>query len=117
MSTPGSELQTAVIKYLEKKGVLCWRNNNKPTWDAKMNNGRGGYRKFAGLRGVPDIIAITPPGVKQCGGLFVGIEIKAAKDKMSSHQILFAKRCATNNAEYHVIKKIEDIKALDYLWK
>jgi len=116
MSTPASILQTKVIKYLEGKGVFCWRQNNGAIHDAKMNNGRGGYRSHNGLKGVPDIIAVSPPTVKYCGGIFIGIEIKAGKDRMSVHQKLFEKRCHTNNAEYFIIKKFEDIKELDYLW-
>lgn len=116
MTTPANLLTSKVLKHLESKGVFCWRQNNFPTHDPKMNGGRGGYRAFNGMRGVPDIIAITPPTSKYCGGVFVGIEIKAGKDRMSVHQKLFEKRCASNNAEYFVIKKFEDIKALDHLW-
>lgn len=116
MSTAGSDLQTKVLKYLENKGVFVWRNNNKATHDKKMNQGRGGYRAFGGLKGVPDLIAITPPTKKQCGGIFVGLEIKAGKDKMSVNQIRFRDRCYRHNAEYHVVTSLDDIKALDYLW-
>ena len=117
MSTPGSALQTKVLKYLEGKGVFCWRNNTMGTFDPKLNNGYGSYRSFNGMKGAPDIIAITHPTKKHCGGVFVGIEIKAKGDRMSAHQKLFAKRCAYVNAEYLVVRKFEDVKQLDYLWK
>lgn len=116
MSTPANQLTAKVLEHLESKGVFCWRQNNTATHDPKMNNGTGGYRSFNGMKGVPDIIAITPPTSKYCGGIFVGIEVKAGKDRMSAHQKLFQTRCATNNAEYFIIKKFEDIKNLDYLW-
>jgi len=86
MSTPGSKLQTAVLNKLHKKGIFCWRQNNQPTYDPKLNSGYGGYRAHAGMKGVPDIICIIK-------GQFVGIEIKAGKDKMSPDQIIFKNRC------------------------
>ncbi len=112
MSTTANKLQTDIIKYLEKKGVFCWRQNNTATFDQRL----GSYRAFAGMKGVPDVIAITPPTGKYGGGVFVGLEVKVGKDRMSTHQILFSKRCASNNAEYHVIKTLDDLKKLDHLW-
>jgi hypothetical protein len=108
-----SQIQTEVLNYLLRKGIFCWRQNNQAVYDKKLNN----YRAHVGLKGVPDIIAITPATSKQCGGIFVGIEIKTSKGKLSVDQILFRDRCYRHNAEYHVVTSLEDIKKLDYLWK
>lgn len=110
---PESKIQKAVLAYLQKKGVFCWRQNNLAIFDKKLKR----YRAHTGLKGIPDIIAITPPTKKQCGGVFVGIEIKTTKGKLSVDQISFRDRCYLHNAEYHVITSLDDIKALDYLWK
>jgi hypothetical protein len=107
-----SKVQTAVLNYLLKKGVFAFRVNNTAIFDDRL----GQYRSFAGLKGVPDLIAITPPTKKQCGGIFVGLEIKTTKGKLSTHQVLFRNRCYSHNCEYHVIRSLEDIKALDHLW-
>ena len=107
-----SEIQTECLNYLLKKGVFCWRNNNGSVYDPKLQQ----YRSFVGLKGVSDIIAITPPTAKQCGGLFVGIEVKIPTGKLSTHQGIFRDRCYRHNAEYHVVTSLDDIKALDYLW-
>jgi hypothetical protein len=109
---PESKVQTAVLNYLLKKGVFAFRVNNTSIFDAKLQQ----YRAFAGLKGVPDLIAITPPTAKQCGGIFVGLEIKTTKGKLSSDQKFFQDRCFRHNCEYHVIRSLEDIKALDHLW-
>ena len=95
-------LQTATIKKLTAAGIFAWRQNNQPTYDPKLNNGYGGYRAHAGMKGVPDIICIIK-------GQFVGIEIKAGKDTMSADQILFKNRCESNGAQYHVVKCVQDV--------
>lgn len=107
-----SKIQTQILNYLLKKGVFCWRSNNTPMWDQSL----GQYRSFAGLKGIPDIIAITPPTAKQCGGIFVGLEIKTEKSKLSVDQVTFRDRCFRHNCEYHVLRSLEDVKKLDYLW-
>lgn len=113
MSTKSeSKIQTEILNYLLKKGIFCWRQNNQSVYDAKLN----AYRAHTGLKGVPDIIAITPPTAKQCGGIFVGIEVKTTKGKLSADQVRFRDRCYRHNAEYHVVKGLNDVKALDYLW-
>lgn len=118
MPTPEGKIQTAVCEYLAKRGVFFFRTNNQPVFDRKLNNGYGAYRSQGkwSAPGLSDIIAITPPAGKYGGGVFVGLEIKTPRGKQSADQILFAKRCALNNAEYHVIRSLDDVKKLDYLW-
>lgn len=102
MTTPANKLTTAVIKKLNEHNVFCWRQNNMPVYDPNINGGYGGYRSHGGLKGVPDIIAIID-------GQFVGIEIKAGKDRLSADQMLFKKRCIRNGGKYVVVKCVEDI--------
>lgn len=56
-------------------GAVAYRINNAAVYDAKA----GTYRAGNIERGLTDIIAIYK-------GRFVGIEIKAGKDKLSDHQ-------------------------------
>jgi len=114
MSTPEAKIQLSILKYLRAKGIFCWRNNTMGVWDPKLEIYRS--NPYA-MPGAPDIIAITPPTRKSCGGVFVGIEVKAPRGRVSADQVLFGKRCASNNAEYHVVKSLEDMKKLDYLWR
>lgn len=113
-STPEGKIQLAILKYLRAKGIFCWRNNTMGLWDPKLNLYRSNPYN---MPGAPDIIAITPVTSKQQGGIFVGIEVKTPRGKQSADQILFEKRCATCNAEYHVVKSLDDMKKLDYLWR
>ncbi len=56
-------------------GCIAYRVNNVGIWDAA----KGVYRAGNTAKGLPDIIAIIR-------GRFVGIEVKAGKDKLSEHQ-------------------------------
>ena len=105
MSTPANKLTAQVTKKLDAAGIFYWRQNNMPVHDPRLNNGYGGYRSHSGLKGVPDIICIID-------GQFVGIEIKAGKDRLSEHQILFKKRCERNGGKYLVVKHPDDVDSL-----
>ena len=110
MTTPANKLQKKVLDTLIKNGVFAWRQNNMPVYDPKLHNGYGGYRTHQGLKGVPDIIAII-------NGRFVGIEIKAGRDRMSADQLLFKKRCERHGGLYFVVKRIEDLSPVLELTK
>jgi hypothetical protein len=58
-------------------GCIAYRVNNVGVWDAA----KGVHRKGNTEKGLPDITAIVR-------GQFVGIEVKAGKDKLSPDQLL-----------------------------
>lgn len=105
MATPEGKIQAAVLNYLKKEGVFCWRQNNLPVYDKKIN----GYRAHTGLKGVPDIISII-------NGRFVGFEVKTARGKQNADQKLFEKRTNQNGGAYFVVRSVDDArKALELL--
>lgn len=113
--TPEQRVKNTVCEYLQSKGLFFFPVNNGATFDQKMNQGRGGYRTPSKwyMKGVPDTILITPPECKYGGGIFVGIEFKKPKGGLVSvHQRLFEKRCHSHNAEYYVIKSLDDAKRM-----
>lgn len=105
MSTPANKLTSTILKKLYAYGVFCWRQNNTPVHDPHLNSGYGGYRSHSGLKGVPDIICIV-------NGQFVGIEVKAGKDRLSADQIHFKTRCEYNGGMYIVAKSVADVDIL-----
>jgi len=105
MSTPANKLTAKLVKKLTEVGIFFWRQNNLPIFDPKLNNGYGAYRSHSGMKGVPDIICII-------AGQFVGIEIKAGKDRISPDQVLFKKRCERNGGKYLVVRNPEDVDIL-----
>jgi hypothetical protein len=102
-STPEGQIQTKIIKLLEKEGVFHWRQNNTPQYDDKLRK----YRAFRGMRGVPDILAIIR-------GRFIGIEVKAPRGKQSPEQLIFQRRCEQNGGLYILAR---DVKTVDKLLK
>lgn len=106
--TPEGLVQNKVCEYLNKKGVFFFRVNNTPQYDSKLNQGYGGYRAMSkwAMPGVPDIIAISEKGT------FIGLEIKAAKGRLSTDQIAFRDRALRHNAEYHVIRTVDEVKTI-----
>jgi len=106
-----SQIQTAILEYLTKRGHLAWRNNNQPTYDQRMNGGHGGYRAQSKWtpKGLPDILLID----KENYGQLVGLEVKRPKGgKVSADQLLMQKRFRLYNAEYHVVHGVEGVKQL-----
>jgi hypothetical protein len=110
MSTPEGEIQLAICKYLREQGYFFWRSNNTPTYDPKMNNGLGGYRSQGEFSqpGLSDICLVHGDNY----GQFVALEVKAPKGRQSTDQKLFERRCGLSNARYHVVKSVDDVKAL-----
>lgn len=105
MGKPASDLTKAVMKKLNKAGIFAWTQNNTPIFDPKLNHGYGAYRSHGSLKGVPDIICIL-------AGQFVGIEIKAGKDRLSADQLLFKKRCERSGGKYIVARSVDDVDNL-----
>lgn len=110
MTTPEGKIQTDILTYLTNRGYTCWRNNNQPTYDQKMNQGRGGYRAQSKWtpRGLPDILLIH----KEQYGQLWGLEVKTTKGRPSADQLLQQKRWRLSNAVYEVVRSVDDVKAL-----
>ena len=98
-------LTESVLKYLNIKGFLAWRQNNGGIYDPTKKV----FRANSSYRGVSDIIAIEPKT-----GRFWGIEIKIGKDKQSVFQTVFQKDVEKRNGKYLVVKSLDDIiKSVD----
>jgi hypothetical protein len=82
-----------IKEYLEKTGCFIWRQNNV----------RVAGRTFNGLKGVPDIIGSTRQGK------FIGVEVKAGKDKMSEDQIKFKNEITKRGGIYIEARSLEDV--------
>lgn len=102
-----SDPKLAILKYLTKKGYVCWKHH-KNTFNAKL-----------GIRisdpytpnGLPDIMFID----KEAYGQLVGLEIKRPKGgRVSADQVLMKKRFESNNARYEVVKSLDEVKNLGY---
>lgn len=74
-------LTRSILQYLADIKVKAWRNQTGALRAEGSGNARSRFVRF-GEKGSADIFAIAPPD-----GKFIGIEVKAGKDKMSEAQV------------------------------
>lgn len=84
----------AVILYANKLGCFLWRNNTMGVQRGERMQSVGGLH---GGLGSPDVVGLLPNGV------FIGVEIKNGKDKLSISQIEFHDRIFSNNGFAFVV--------------
>lgn len=100
-----------VIENVAPGRFFFQRTNNVGVWDQKRNCHRQlppGCRK-----GFPDLVCIID-------GKFVGFEVKNETGKMSEYQIYMQERITRAGGSYHVVKSVEETKAIlinDYKFK
>lgn len=94
-----AKIQRDICHYLEKQGHLFWRFSPE-TYNAKI--GRHIKHRFI-PNGLPDIMLIHP----ERG--FIGIEVKGPKGKASAAQVVMQRRFNHTNAEYHVVKSVDEV--------
>ena len=87
-------LTNQVKNMLITMGCAAWRQNN-----IAVPDGKGGFRKFHGKKGVSDVIGILP------WGQFIGVEIKTGNDKLSKDQEAFKKLIIEKKGIYLVAKE------------
>lgn len=94
-----SDILRAILKWLEYKRIMAWRNNTTGIYDPS----KGVFRNNSSRRGVPDIIGVLP------NGQFLGIEVKSKSGTVSSHQELFIREALDNNALVFVARCLDDV--------
>ncbi len=97
----------AILKYLTKKGYVCWKHH-KNTYNAKLGiRIRDPYTP----NGLPDLMFID----RENYGQLVGLEIKRPKGgRVSPDQFFMKKRFELSNAVYEIVKSVDDVKKLGY---
>lgn len=96
--TNTNKLTQAALALLTLAGCNVWRNNAIPV-PLGMKNNKMQYRKFAGRKGVADIIGFVRVkfyAEPECSlsdianlACFIAVEIKTGSDELSSDQIKF----------------------------
>ena len=95
-----SEIQKAILDYLHLQRVVAWRSNQIP---APSPDGK--FRRFAGRRGVADVIGIMPDG----SGRLLAIEVKSEKGRISPEQAEFGKDVLKAKGVYIVARSLDDV--------
>lgn len=96
-----TDIQRAICTYLALKGHFFWRSNNITVYDPTRKTFRA-MPKYS-MKGIPDIIVIKE-------GCFIGLEVKTKTGTLSEGQQTFMALCMKHNAEYYVVKNIEDVQ-------
>lgn len=90
-----SNLVHTILDYLAYKRIFCWRNNS-----GAFKTEKGFYR--FGSVGSPDIFCIV-------GGLCIGLEIKAGKNKQTDWQKQWQKDFEKAGGRYVLAYSLEDV--------
>jgi hypothetical protein len=91
-----SEVQRAILDWLEWHHIFHYRNNSGAFIDAQKH-----FYRFGAL-GSPDIICVI-------NGRFIGIEVKAHGGKQSEHQKEFQRRLETAGGLYILAYSVDDL--------
>ena len=97
-----AQIEEMILQYLAAAGFFCWKNPTAGYFDGKT------WRKQASkwaVNGVSDIIAIKDSHI-----LF--LEVKTPIGKQSDHQKSFEKRIVEAGGAYHLVRSVDDIKAV-----
>ncbi|HEY2471042.1 MAG TPA: VRR-NUC domain-containing protein [Terracidiphilus sp.] len=102
-----SEVQRAILDYLELKGIFHYRNNS-----GAFKREDGHLYRFGAL-GSPDIVCVIK-------GQYVGIEVKGTDGKQSDHQKKFQRQLEAMGGKYilaYSINAVIDALALSHVVK
>ncbi len=100
-----SQLVRACLQYLTLQGFLCWRANA-----AAVPLKGGGFRRFAGIRGVADILCVLGPSTGR-PGVLLAVECKSATGRMSPHQEWFRDALTVAGGLYVLVRSLADLEA------
>jgi hypothetical protein len=108
-ATTESQLVRACLALLRIRGVFAWRQNQGAI------PCKGGYRRFNGLAGVADILAVVPTFPAMGSGLavgrLVGVECKIAAGRQTPAQREFQRRLEDAGGAYLVVRDVRELEA------
>lgn len=107
MSSPEAAAKAAICQYLDLQGnhLLYWVQQSQGIW----SKARGVYLKKPGYfkNGMPDIgVQLTIRGLP----IFVGLEVKAGRNKQDPDQVEFQKLMEQGRGFYFVVHNIHETK-------
>jgi hypothetical protein len=100
VSTPEGAVLSAILEYLEIRGVFAWRNN---TGAVKVEAQHGARFVRFGKKGSSDILGVLDDG------RFMAIEVKGPKGKATFEQRDFLAEIAKRGGVAFVARSIEDV--------
>lgn len=98
-----NSLKKSILKVLNLCGYKAWRQNNGAVYDAKKKV----FRRNSSFAGVPDVI-----GFCKRTGVFIAVEIKAGKDRLSDAQEDFLNEASASGCLTFIISSSSDIERM-----
>lgn len=97
-----AELQRAILAWLRKQGIECWRMPLGPVL-------QGGGRRWAEnpLKGFPDIAGVLQ---REQRGRFWALELKSATGRLSPEQSAWILRLKYSGAAVTVVKSLAEVE-------
>lgn len=93
----------ACLELLHLKKIFAWRQNQ-----GAIPLKGGGYRKFVGLKGVSDILALMPDG----SGRLFAVEVKTASGKIREEQQQFLDRVNQLGGYAVVVRDVKELESI-----
>ena len=101
MAKRESDIQLEILHYLRSQGLLFWRFSPDTYVQAI-----GRYVKHEYVpNGLPDIMVLVQ-------GKMIGFEVKQSAGRPSADQLLMQKRFALLGHEYHIVRSLEEVRAI-----
>jgi hypothetical protein len=108
-----SDIVRGCLEWLQLHGVWAWRQNNMP-----VPTGRGGYRRFVGMKGCADILGLLSQTVVVSGdtvptmfGCLLAVEVKRVGERPRPAQYEFLRRVNEGGGVgvcVHSIRELEE---------
>lgn len=102
---PESAILSSCLQLLHLRGIFCFRVNQGPI---PLAGGKG-FRRFAGLRGVSDIIGIC--SVAGRGGVMLAVEVKTPAGRLSPEQSAFLEEIRARGGVAVVVRSVAELEA------
>lgn len=97
-------IQAGILAYLRMRVVFCWKNNTAGIYVKTRNTYIPSHAP-----GVADILGILDSRFG-CSGVFLAVEVKSPKGRLSLHQEAFLKEIKDRGGLAIVARSVEDVQ-------
>lgn len=96
-----TDIQNAILEYLQYKNIFVWRNNNTPVFDPRTN----AYRRMpkGSIKGVSDILGVFK-------GKMLAIEVKRPGFYPSQSQKKFLQQINDEGGVGFIARSVDDVE-------
>jgi len=122
MAATESNIQRDVMLACSEQGDTVWRNNTGVAWQGRDVRRQGRDLllidarpvRFGLAKGSSDLIGIrpvviTPEMVGRTVGVFLALEVKAPKGRVTAEQARFGAHVETRGGVFAVVRGVEDV--------